>query len=56
LRLLQVNANFQLANQNLSLALSEYGTVIKAQGRLHEAITIYEQVGTHHPRALAANE
>jgi hypothetical protein len=41
---LQVNPNFQLANQNLSLALSEYGTLIKAQGRLHEAIAIYEQV------------
>jgi protein O-GlcNAc transferase len=40
---LEINPNFELAAHNLSLALSDLGTAVKAQGRVQEAIHLYQQ-------------
>lgn len=40
---LDINPNFELGAHNLSLALSDLGTAVKAQGRIHEAINLYQQ-------------
>jgi protein O-GlcNAc transferase len=51
---LAINPNFELAAHNLSLALSDMATAVKAQGQIKEAIHLYQQALCYNAKSADA--
>ena len=48
--MLAVNPNFEIANNNIAIAYTDMGTMVKNAGNTEEGVTYYKQALLHNPK------